>query len=276
MHNGKNFVTIHNIQSKSMKKVLLALGLLSGIFSVTSLNAQEQDVYYSLDSKKWKFGAYLAPTVSWMRPTANKSDDGKFNTSNDGSKVGFTYGLMADYRFAPNYSVVTGLQINMAGGHIIADAVDQSYNPDTRNVLKSDFDYKLQYLEVPVALKMRTNAVSGIRFFGQLGINTSINIAKKTTFEVLMNENGTAQTYSDDNIKLKGLSVSPVLFSMSIGAGLEYPINDDLSGYFGIFFNNGFAPDVTNPKRYTLPYNSEFFDGNIRLNNFAFRFGLLF
>lgn len=260
-----------------MKKVLFTIGIGLGLLNATNVLAQDSDgVYYSSDSKKWKFGAYLAPTVSWMVPTANKSDNGQFNTSNNGSKVGFTYGLMGDYRFAPNYSIVTGLQINMTGGNILAEAVDQNRDVNVRNVLKSDFDYKLQYLEVPVALKMRTNTVNGVRFFGQLGINTSINMAKKATYEVLVNENGLPVTYGDENIKLKGLSVSPVLFSMSIGAGLEYPFNDDLSGYFGLFFNNGFAPDVTNTRRLSLPYNADFADGNVRLNNFALRIGLLF
>lgn len=278
MYNGNTFAKHYSYKILNiMKKIFLAIGIGVSLLNATAVSAQNNDgVYYSSDSRKWKFGAYLAPTVSWMMPTANKSDNGQFNTSNNGSKVGFTYGLMGDYRFAPNYSIVTGLQINMTGGNILAEAVDQNRDVNTRNVLKADFDYKLQYLEVPVALKMRTNVVNGFRFFGQIGINTSINMAKKATYEAIMNENGVVTTYADENIKLKGLSISPILFSMSIGAGLEYPLNDDLSGYFGVFFNNGFAPDVTNTRRFSLPYNADFADGNVRLNNFAFRIGLLF
>jgi len=46
-----------------------------------------------------------------------------------------------------------------------------------------------------------------------------------------------------------------------------------------LFFNNGFAPDATNPEKYDgsrLGYQGTFRDGNVRLNNFALRVGLFF
>jgi len=43
-----------------------------------------------------------------------------------------------------------------------------------------------------------------------------------------------------------------------------------------VFFNNGFAPDMTNPDKYELNYAGTFKDGHTRLNNFALRLGLYF
>lgn len=233
---------------------------------------------HDIDSKKLRFGAFVAPNMSWMRPTAAKSDDNVFSTKGDGMKIGFTYGLMAEYRFAENYSLVTGLQINMTGGKMDVNrllAPDDSYE----FVTKAYFDYTLQYLEIPIALKMRTNLISGFRFFGQLGVTPSFNISKKANFSTEVYENSNIKTYSEENVKLKGsLGITPVLFQMNIGIGAEYPLSDQLCAYFGVFFNNGFAPDVTNPTKFNMPgyTTASFKDGNTRLNNFALRLGLFF
>jgi len=254
-----------------MKRILPKIGLLFlSAVGAFSMNASAQS------DKKIKFGAFIAPTISWMKPTANKSDNGEYATSNDGSKVGFTYGLMAEYNFADNYSFVTGLQINMAGGKIDAKR-DMAPSDSASYLNKASFDYHLQYLEIPLALKMRTNEISGFRFFGQIGITPSFVVAKKASYNVVMNNFDKETTFEDEKVKLKGtLAISPILFQMNIGVGAEYPFSDQLSGYIGLFFNNGFAPDVTNPNKYDLPYKASFKDGNVRLNNFALRLGLFF
>lgn len=229
----------------------------------------------NIDSKKFRFGVFIAPTMSWMRPTTNKTDDGQYAPENNGSKIGFTYGLMAEYNFAENYAIVTGLQVNMTGGKITSKYL----GTETSSVVKNtDFNYRLNYLEIPVGLKLRTDPISGFRFFGQLGLTTGFNLAKKATYAVnYLDDKGNNVTSTGENEKIKGtLAIAPVMFTMNIGAGAEYPINNKLAAYAGIFFNNGFAPDVTNPNKYNMPYALPFKDGNTRLNNFALRLGLFF
>lgn len=231
-----------------------------------------------------RIGAYLAPNMSWMRPTAATDDRNEFRVERDGSRVGFTYGLMGEYFFAENYGLVTGLQVNQTGGSVITTRVNP--NPGPGNVMIADFDYRLQYLEIPIALKLRTDDINGFRFFGQLGASLGINIGKKVDYKVTYTPDpatGSAtEEASGEKIKLTGSGinvVAPVMFQMNIGAGLEYPISNKLSFYTGLFFNNGFAPDATNPEKYDnnrLGYKGSFRDGNVRLNNFALRVGLFF
>lgn len=256
-----------------MKKISLLS--LTALLMASGVQAQEEDT--RIDTRKLRFGAYVAPTLSWMRPTASKDDKNQFSTENNGSKIGFTWGLMADYNFADNYAFVTGLQLNTTGGKILATNVDQNQtNPSV--VRKADFDYRLSFLEIPIALKLRTDDIQGFRFFGQLGITTGFNIGKKATYTVeYRDQDGNIATAEGDNVKLKGtLGVPPVMFQMNIGAGAEYPINKKLAAYAGIFFNNGFAPDATKPDKYDLNYDGTFRDANTRLNNFALRLGLFF
>ncbi len=263
-----------------MKKVFLCV--LSGfaLFSGPSSFAQyEEGGNYgdNSETRKLRFGAYIAPTISWMKPTANKSNNGEFEPKANGSKVGFIYGLMADYNFASNYAFSTGLQVNMTGGNILADRTGGP-SAAASTVNTADFSYKLDYLEIPLALKLRTDDLSGFRFFGQLGLTTGFNIAKKASYSVYyINDNGQASVANGEKEKLKGvLAVAPVMFQMNIGAGTEYVISNKLAIYAGLFFNNGFAPDATNPNSYSLPYHGKFQDGNTRLNNLALRLGLFF
>lgn len=259
-----------------MKKLILIAALSAGCFGNATAQTETADVAGVGNNtsdlfRRLRFGAYVAPTLSWMKPTATK--DGDRTQQSGGKKVGLTYGLLADYYFADNYALATGLQINSTGGII------QTTNPKAANgeVLKSNVDYSLQFLEIPVALKLKTDRMGKFSFFGQAGLTMAINISKKATYEVVQ-KRATADTVfkADAKEKLKGSvgNIIPVLFQMNIGVGTQYAIGPKLDAYIGIFFNNGFAPNVTDPTKFSnFP---QFSDGSTRLNNFALRMGLYF
>lgn len=260
-----------------MKKRLITLSLC--FLATASAFAQDEvETTSGTSSSKVRFGAYIAPTMSWMRPANSKSTDGAFNVSNNGSKIGFTWGILMDYWFAERYALATGIQINGTGGKILATRIDQAtMNPNT--VYNADFDYSMQYLEIPVNIKLKTTPMAtGMYFFGQAGLTGGFNIGKKATYTVKATDNlNNMQEYSEEKVKVSGtLAVAPMNFQLNVGIGVHYPFSDRMAAYAGIFFNNGFAPDVTNPAKYNLIYPGNFSDGNIRLNNFALRLGLFF
>jgi hypothetical protein len=259
--------------------------ILAGIMAMCTLNAFSQDgpppaPRYGIDVSRVRFGAFIAPNISWMKPTTSTDDEKQYNVKSDGSKLGFTYGIMADYFFAPNYGIVSGVQISSTGGHIIATAVDPSKSAN--KVIKADFNYSLQYIEVPLNLKLRTDDMGGFKFFGQVGLTAGINIAKKADYTVdYYAADSSMQTKSDTKAKITGAfgAIAPVMFQMNIGAGVEMPLAPKLRFYAGLFFNNGFAPDATHPDDFdqkNLGYSGKFRDANTRLNNLALRLGLFF
>ncbi len=255
----------------SMKKVLVA----ALVFTSASLQCLAQDA--QIDVRNVRFGAYIAPNVSWMHPVAAKSDDGQYMVKSTGSKVGYAWGLMVDYFFAENYGLVTGFQINTTGGKLTAENVNDSV---IRSVKKADFEYDARYLEVPLALKLRTDDIAGFRFFGQIGVTAGVNIGKKATYDVsYYDQNKQLLNAKEEKVKLNGtLTMAPVMLQLNVGGGIEYPLSNKLAFYAGIFFNNGFLPDATNPDNYTLKYSNvaSFKDGNTRLNNVSLRVGLFF
>lgn len=235
----------------------------------------------NVELNKSRFGVFLAPTFSWMKPTANKSDDKLYNISSDGSKTGFAWGLIMDYYFAENYGISTGFQLNYTGGKVTATINNAATQPVATNVVRAaTFDYKIQYLEVPFALKLRSDDMNGVRVFGQIGISVGVPISKKASYSVTFTDTLNKQTIekvaAGENEKIRGVGISPVLMQMNLGGGLEYALTQKMSLYAGVFFNNGFVPDVTSPKDLDLDFKGNFSDGNVRLNNIAIRVGLFF
>jgi len=252
-----------------MKQALILAG---AICLSTITTAQE-----AIQPRRVHLGAYISPTMSWMKPTTGKSDDNIFEVQGNGARLGFTYGLLADFYFTENYAIASGIQVNMTGGSILAERSGGS-TAEPSSVNSADFTYHLSFLEIPLNVKMRTDPVGGLYIFGQAGVTAGVNIVRKATYDVnYNNSNGIGSKASGENEKLKGtLATPPMMLQMNIGAGIEYPLTEKLSAYLALFFNNGFVPDATNPAKYKMPYDGAFKDGNTRLNNFALRIGIYF
>lgn len=267
-----------------MKKLLLSF-MLCPVMAFAQYDAPATTPVGPATYKNVRLGFYVAPTSSWMRPTANKDDEGKFETASNGSKIGFMYGLMAEFYFAENYAIVTGLQVNHTGGSILATRVAATNDNTTDQVRKADFTYHMQYLEIPLNVKLRTYELAntgGLRIFGQVGLSVGFNIGKKVDYDVDYFDlaTGNVENATGDHVKLTGtLSSAPIMLQMNLGAGVEYPVGNNMAVYAGLFFNNGFLPDATNPNKYDngqLGYKGDFKDGNTRLNNIALRVGIFF
>jgi hypothetical protein len=233
-----------------------------------------------IDINKIRLGAYFAPAINWMHPTASKSNDGHYSVSSNGSRLGYSWGLVAEYYFADNYCLVSGFNINLAGGKLSASPTQKVDTTQPDIALTSSLNYKLQYLEIPFAIKLRSDELpkSGMHIFGQVGLTAAINISKKATYTIYYtDQSATRQSVSGTNETLQGsLSAAPVIIQLNIGAGLEYPITEKMYFFSGLFFNNGFLPTAVDPQNFKLGYNGSFSYPNIRLNSFTLRIGLFF
>jgi hypothetical protein len=120
----------------------------------------------------FRLGLTAHPTLGWVRPEVGKSE---------GIALGFAYGLMADFNFAENYSFATGLTITTINGKstelgpmsMVANAQPVAY----------DMRYRLQYIEVPLTLKLKTNKIGDLRWYGQFGLSNDFNIGAKRNME---------------------------------------------------------------------------------------------
>ncbi|HOU27054.1 MAG TPA: outer membrane beta-barrel protein, partial [Paludibacteraceae bacterium] len=138
-----------------MKKVmLLVLGFLLGL----NIIAQNEKPFY--------LGLYASPSVLWLQSDNNTVDA-------SGSKLGFSYGLLADITLGDYYALASGLEITQLGGTLSDQTVD----------------YKLQYLEIPLALKMQTASINNLSFFGRFGGGFGVRLdAKKDVNNTIINQ----------------------------------------------------------------------------------------
>ncbi|MDA3781377.1 MAG: porin family protein, partial [Bacteroidales bacterium] len=174
---------------------------------------------------------------------------------NTDTKFGFNIGLSVDNYFAANYAFSTGISINNVGGSLSFDDKKYISIHDINDSLDagSTLEYNLQYINVPLGLKLKTNEIGYISFYTNLGLNTGIRIKSTGTSE----PNSIDKENINDEINLFNLGYY-------IGGGIEYSLGGNSAITAGLTYTNGFM-DITKPD-----------NNKVTLSNVALRVGVLF
>lgn len=191
-------------------------------------------------TNNFELGFTLSPNIGWLSADSRASG-GNSGVSNDGVRPGFTYGVLADLGFAPNYYFSTGFTISTINGQLdYGEAYD---SPSTV--------YKVRYLEVPLTLKLKSRPSPSGRFYGQFGLGTGVKIGAKADIR----EEGTAQ---EENVDVSS-DVNTFRLSMLAGLGMEWNINGNFNLQTGVTLNNGFTKALPRTKNSYLALNIGFF-----------------
>ncbi len=219
-----------------MKRILVILTFLGAFLS---LYAQ---------STRVKFNVEVDPQSSWFR-----SDE--VSVEPDGSIIHMHAGLNMDYYFAENYAFILGVGINNLGGNLLyADSTEFSSKGETLLVEPNQsVKLNLQYIDIPIGLKLKTEEMGYATYFLQLGFNPMINLNAKATSEEA----------SLDKADIKESIISFYL-GYHVGIGVEYNLGGSTSLIGGIRWSSGLT-DVTNNDR-----------ANITLNAISLHLGVLF
>ncbi|KQM75177.1 hypothetical protein ASE74_02470 [Pedobacter sp. Leaf216] len=216
------------------------------ILSLLTIGAWAQNS--PLTSYGFRLGLTATPTFGWIKPEQGKTD---------GLALGFSYGLIGDFNFAPNYSFSTALTITSINGKSTEANVLPYYTGGTSTAPKAyDLKYKLQYVDLPLTVKLKTVKADGKRWYGQFGLSNSINISAKQDAVTGGTTVGDNQNVSD-NIKLYRAG-------LIIGGGGEFDISGNTSIVAGLTFNNGFTNIVSDKGR------------NVKNHYLALNFGVFF
>jgi hypothetical protein len=181
--------------------------------------------------KKFRFGLNFNPLMSWIKP------DNKY-LKDTGNELGFTYGLMTDFSFSPNYSISTGVQINNIGGNVSQPYVltkNNSFYQATKET-----EYKFKRIEIPVTFKLRTNAIGWLVYYGKFGLSTNFRFQAKSDNILTATVNGEQVVDTDNKVdEIKNTAL--VGLAMIIGGGVEYNISGNTNLMVGLTFHNGFT-----------------------------------
>jgi hypothetical protein len=196
-----------------MKKTFLSLLFLSWGFAL-----------FAQDDTGFKLGFKIGTPIAFnsVKPTENGVE-----ASSNGSSLRFMAGPIADIVWTERYALTTGIlfttkQANHASKVPVFDG--NSNNSTTLNIAEK---YGLQYIQVPVGLKLFTDELfENGKGFVNFGVQP----------EVLVGNSRKSGNYTD----LQNRSASfikkfnPIDFGMFIGVGVEYKIgNNPIFGGIG-------------------------------------------
>lgn len=217
-------------------KRILATSIMLG--TIISLHAQTP----------LRFNVHMDPQFAWF----NSDDE---TVEPDGSIFHLQAGLQMDYFFAENYAFALGVGINNLGGNLLyADSTEFSSKGETLLVEPGQsVKLNLQYIDIPVGLKLKTEELGYATFFLQLGFNPMINLNAKATSE-------------DASFEKEDIRESVNLFCLGYHAGLgvEYKLGGSTAVIGGIRWTSGLT-DVTDNDR-----------ANVKLSALSIHMGILF
>ncbi len=215
---------------------LIFIGMLLMVFAPGRSAAQ--DYYSSYSSyKPVSLGISFSPNISWMR----YGDEEGFSST---AGMGFSYGLLADFAVAESYYFSTGLLINQLWSSTsIAGTVLPEYNS-----LPGKLQYRLQYVEVPLAVKLKSAQRYHRSYYGKFGFTAGVKISGKER----VNNESNRQNIAQANLFRLGLQ---------IGGGVEWQLDHNLRMMTGLTFNNGFTNTMSlaEPKNSYLSLDFGFF-----------------
>lgn len=179
-----------------------------------------------------ELGVKFSPLINYNR--MNSGSD-TLAISSNGAALRFSLGLLADYGFQDNYFFSTGLL------YVTKQVRAKSENSSEGTIREET--YNLQYLQIPITLKLLTNEVAlDKKIYVQLGGNLDLNIDEKAE--------------ASSNILVEDFRLLD--FSLLLGVGMEMKLGVSTSFFAGVSYTRG----LVNVVAAQAPL-----DGDLEINN---------
>ena len=220
--------------------------------------------YSGFAQTELRFGFTANPLLSWMKPESAEIDKGKM-------RAGIEYGLISDINFSPNYILSSGITVSVGGGNLnysaaYADSFLFRFPGDTLFNGETDVRLKLQYINLPLVFKMRTNEIGPLKYYGAFGVIPAFRFKARADAEV-----NDSLVFDNLNIVKRKNQTDDVFrstvfnISLHVEAGIEFPFSDRTSLIAGVFYRNGFVNSLKDGD-----------EDKIMLNNLGLRIGVIF
>lgn len=219
-----------------MKKIVCTL-LLIALSKFNWAQEAEKDV------RKIRIGLKAAPTFCWFTPKDKL-------TSNDGITVKSEYSLIADWNFSNNFWLSSGVSVSYFGAKTGFTRTSyynfinyESTAPNSLVLVKSR-KYNLQFIDLPITVKMKTKEIGSMTYFAQTGLNLGFRFAAKA------NDVGTILLGSSNDVDFNKINVNkdvaPIRVALNVGTGVEYNLTGTTSLIIGANFSSGFTNILLN------------------------------
>jgi hypothetical protein len=244
-----------------MKKTLVAILCL--LFLGAGKTAMAQD------DKKFHFGLRLTPDIDWYSPSEKK----KFTS--EGTVLKFGFGMVMDFKLSENIWLSTGLALRTGGGIIgytestdtangigyfidnseIIEPTDGTYssvlsaNPTADFVRLNKRTFSANYIDIPLTLKMKSNEIGAMTYWGQFGADLSIKTKGRCDDDATNLSSTNALDLNDLTIDNE---LQPLLIGLNIGFGADYNLSGSTSVFASLNFHYGFLNSVKKTSQHLI------------------------
>lgn len=209
----------------------------------------------------FQLGLQFSPTIGWIKPDVE-------DVENAGTTIGFTGGLVGDFNISDNYAFSTGIFISNTGGNLTNTYTDSLLSQE----IEANQDIRLKYIEVPLTLKLKTNQIGYLTYFGQFGFSAGFNYDATADYNYEANP-PIASLEEKENVDINE-QINLIRMALIVGLGAEYNLSGNTSLVMGVTFNNGFT-NIFNDKK--MSFRNDTGDDARAVNNyFTLNLGVLF
>ena len=191
-----------------------------------------------------EIGLMVSPTITGNRFIA----EDRYNFEKENSSLRLGVGVVADYFFAQNYAFSTGLVYRSKGSEISYNYTREDAGGSTVTTRGKD-DISLQYIELPVTLKLFTNEVApGTIAYFQVGGSLNTKVAAQINNKNVIDGDKVGKRFN--------------IFEADalLGGGVEFQMGQSTKIFGGITYHRG----LTDIDDY---YEKQLGDKNIALKN---------
>jgi Outer membrane protein beta-barrel domain len=212
-----------------MKKIIAVISFCACGY----LLAQAQD-------KNVEFGFQFSPAFSSMR-----TDNNKINRS--GTNLGLKLGMISEYYFRENYAISTGIGFAFNHGGSLVYDLGGRYWPQSDLGANLDtlpagvkLKHSLQFIEIPLMVKMRTREFGRVRYFLEPGLYLNFKSQARGAIE------GPGIPADAERINIKR-DINGISLAWGMNGGIQYGLAETTSLIAGLGFQVGFT-DLTEDK----------------------------
>lgn len=250
-----------------MKKIVFCLPFLWLAFVTPRAMAQEEI----------RFGLQSSPTFSWMN-----TPDVQVNRS--GTNLGLRLAMMAEYYFRESYALTSGIGFHFnAGGQLLYEEAGTYWpksdlNPGIDTLAAgAKLRYNLQYVEIPIGLKMRTREFGYFSYWLEPNLTFGFRSQARGNIDGRRFDGGTVGA-DGDQISIRE-EIGGLNLSWGLSSGLEYALSGTTALLAGLDLRFGFSDVTKNTGTYfdsTRNNEPRGEDSRAKIASLAIKLGILF
>lgn len=182
----------------------------------------------SATAQDYRYGVYVTPVISWFRTDAE-------DVSNKGARAGFAFSISAERHLTDNWHFSSGLAFTAASARLVSTKSSFFRFPGHTSIVAAGDPviYRLQYISVPVGIKIKTDETGYFTYFAEFGLDPKVVISGKADIP---------------SIEIKGENAMSEIRRLNFGyhasVGTEYSIDGNTSLILGLGYESNIF-DIT-------------------------------